>query len=62
MMQYMKHPKHGIHVAYTPGERDLCIKNGWTDTDEGEPRRQLDAKLKKMNNIESSEPKAKGKK
>jgi hypothetical protein len=29
MLIYMTHPNHGTHIAYSQGEIDDCLKNGW---------------------------------
>jgi len=33
MLQYMKHKKHGTHIAYDPAEVETCEKNGWVCVD-----------------------------
>lgn len=37
MPHYLKHPEHGVHIAYTPEEVDACRLNGWTPIEEEKP-------------------------
>lgn len=33
MLVYMKHPQHGVHLAYTDDEIKACEANGWVRRD-----------------------------
>ena len=37
MPHYLKHPEHGVHIAYTPEEVEACRLNGWTPIEEENP-------------------------